>query len=247
MDTELQDPNDDLEGMQTPLQRLVSRSKGWVAALLVVALVVPLGSYAIDEFAFGTAGDAVEEQLGVDADLADALLLVHSSDCLGRSSTGSAFAVQLDGQPVVVTNRHVVEDASSTVVRPLDGGAALQVVGHRVSDAADVAVLDLADDAEVARVLVTGQRAAPGDDVRVIGFPAGRPAISTGPVASADSGRLLLDLRVDPGASGSPVLDEDGRVVGQVHARTSEGRGVATPVAALLAAAAGARDAEPCP
>jgi S1-C subfamily serine protease len=184
--------------------------------------------------------------LGEDADLADALLLVRSSDCVGRTTTGSAFAVEIDGVPVVVTNRHVVEDARTIAVRPLEGGAALGVVSHRLAADADVAVLELADPAAIPPSLEIGAPVARGDEVRVIGFPSGRPTITAGPVEDAAPSRLVLDLAVDPGASGSPVLDETGRVVGQVHARTPDGRGIATPSTTLLEAASGATPAPPC-
>jgi S1-C subfamily serine protease len=240
------DDPDDLEGVETTMSRLLARSKGWLALVLALALVLPFGGWLVDEFAFGSAGTEVEEQLGADAELADALLLVRSSDCAGRTTTGSAFAIELDGAPVVVTNRHVVEGARSIAVRPLDGGAALGVAAHRLAAEWDVAVLELSDPGSVPPALAVGATAAPGDEVRVVGFPSGRPSISSGPVAEAAPGRLVLDLTIDPGASGSPVLDDAGRVVGQVHARTADGRGIATPLAALADAARTAEPAEPC-
>jgi S1-C subfamily serine protease len=239
--------DDDLDGVETSMSRMLSRAKGWLALLVAAALVLPFGGWLVDEFAFGSAGTEVEEQLGADADLADALLLVRSSDCVGRTTTGSAFAIDLDGVPVVVTNRHVVEGARTIGLRPLDGGPALRVASHRLATDRDVAVLELADPAEVPPSLLVGATAAPGDRVRVVGFPGGRPRIASGPVAEAAPSRMLLDLAIDPGASGSPVLDESGQVVGQVYARTSDGRGVATPLAALVTAVADAVPAAPCP
>jgi S1-C subfamily serine protease len=245
-DPEHLDDLDDLDGVETSMSRLVARARGWLALVVVIALVVPFGGWLVDEFAFGSAGSEVEEQLGTDAALADALLLVRSSDCAGRTTTGSAFAVELDGTPVVVTNRHVVEDARTIGVRRLAGGTALQVASHRVSEERDVAVLELVDAAGLPPALTVGDTVVPGDEVRVVGFPAGRPDISSGPVQEAAPGRLVLDLEIDPGASGSPVLDDAGRVVGQVYARTTEGRGVATPLGDLLAAARTAKRPAPC-
>lgn len=240
------DDLDDLDGVETSMSRMVARAKGWLALVVAVALVLPFGGWLLEEFAFGSAGSEVEEQLGADAALADALLLVRSSDCVGRTSTGSAFAVELDGMPVVLTNRHVVEDARTIGVRRLAGGTALRVATHRVSAERDVAVLELVDAAELPPALSVGDTAVPGDEVRVVGFPAGRPAISSGPVQETAPGRLVLDLDIDPGASGSPVLDDAGRVVGQIYARTADGRGVATPLSALLAAARTATPAPEC-
>lgn len=235
---------DDLEGFETSMSRLLARAKGWLALVVAVALVLPFGGWLVDEFAFGSAGTEVEQQLGAEAELAEALLLVRSSDAVGRTTTGSAFAVELDGRPVVVTNRHVVEGACTISVRRLDGGPALQVDSHRLAAVRDVAVLELTDADDIPPALLVGDAAMPGDEVRVVGFPVGRPSISAGPVQEAAPGRLVLDLDIDPGASGSPVLDDAGRVVGQVYARTADGRGVATPLSALVAAA---QDAIPAP
>ena len=240
------DDPDDLEGVETSMSRLLARAKGWLALVVAVALVLPFGGWLVDEFAFGSAGTEVEQQLGADANLAEALLLVRSNDAVGRTTTGSAFAVELDGTPVVVTNRHVVEGACTISVRRLDGGPALQVDSHRLAAVRDVAVLELADADDIPPALLVGEEAMPGDEVRVVGFPVGRPDISAGPVQEAAPGRLVLDLDIDPGASGSPVLDDAGRVVGQVYARTADGRGVATPLSALVDAARAAIPAPPC-
>jgi len=229
---------DSLDGVETPMSRFLGRGRWVVALVLAIALVFPVGGWLLDEVAFRGSGDAVEAELGDAAFLADAVLLVRSIDCGGLVSTGSVFAVEMDGEAVLVTNRHVVDGARTIGVRPLDGGPSVRVASHRLSDLADVAVLELDDPAQVPEPLPSGSAADIGDEVRIIGFPGGRPATTTGPVAVARADRMVLDLEVDAGASGSPVLDGDGNVVGQVFARTSDGSGVATPLPRLLEAAA---------
>ncbi len=235
---------DSLEGLETSMSRFLGRGRWIVALVLAIALVFPVGGWLLDELAFRGSGDAVEAELGDAAFLADAVLLVRSVDCGGLVSTGSAFALEIDGEVVLVTNRHVVDGARTIGVRPLDGGPSVRVASHRLSDLADVAVLELDDAAQMPEPLPSGAEADIGDEVRIIGFPGGRAATTTGPVAMARADRMVLDLQVDGGASGSPVLDGEGSVVGQVFARTSEGTGVATPLPRLLEAATQAGPAD---
>lgn len=243
-DPDRHDDFDDLEGFQTSSGRFVRRARGWIAALVTLALLASAGGWVLSEYAFSAAGDAVEEQLGGDAELTDALLLVRSTDCLGRRTSGSAFVLELDGRPVVVTNRHVVDGARTIGVRPLSGGNALRIEAHGFARDVDVAVLQLANPDAVPAALVAGADPAVGESVRIVGFPSAMPATHAGVVDEAGGGRLLLDLVVDPGASGSPVLDDAGRVVGQVFGRMDDGRGVANSLSALVH---GVRTAEPGP
>lgn len=237
--------DDDLDGYQTSLSRLVDRARGWLALLVAAMLVVPLASWAVDELAFRRSGTSVEESLGEDRDLAQAVFLVRASRCDGGGGSGSGFVLGEGDDRVIVTNRHVVEGAGTVSVRPLAGGQAIEVVRYRISDTADVAILEPADPSALPAGLALGPAVDEGAEVRVVGFPAAMPFTTAGRVAEASAGRLLLDLRIDPGASGSPVVDGDGDVVGQVFARTDDGRGVATGVGALSDAVGDARPVDP--
>jgi S1-C subfamily serine protease len=240
------EPVDDLEGFQTSMARFSSRIRGWLALLLAVMLVVPLGGWLLDELAFRRSGDTVTETLGEDAILADAVVLVRSIGCDGQVSTGSGFVTRVDGDAIVVTNRHVVEGARTVGVRPLEGGQAQAATGYRLAGNADVAVLDIEGVPDDAVALPLGGTPRVGQDVRLVGFPAARPFTSAGTVTEVQGGQLLLELEVDPGASGSPVVDEDGAVVGQVFARTRDGDGVATAGDALRTAVETAEPTTAC-
>lgn len=235
---------EDLEGYETAMSRLVARSRGWLALFVAVLLVVPLAGWLLEELAFQRSGSEVQEELGA-GDLADSVFLVRAAMCDGTSGSGSGFVAQRDGRPVVVTNRHVVDGARVVGLRRLTGGSAIEVAAYRVSGAADVAVLEVADPSALPPALPFGEPVDEGAPVRIVGFPAARPFTTSGTVERADEGRLLVDVRTDPGASGSPVVDPDGRVVGQVFARSEEGFGVATPVGVLTEAIASARSVEP--
>lgn len=239
-----EDP-DDLAGFQTTMSRVFGRLRFVLGILVVLAMLIPAGGWVLDRLAVRTAGDDVVEALGEDAGITDSLLLVRSVDCAGRSRSGSAFSLDLGGVSTVVTNRHVVDAARSTVVQPLDAGPGTQVREVLLSEAADVAVLVL-DDEAVPPTLSRGPAASLGQPILTVGFPGARPALREGRVDRVEPGRLLLALEVGAGASGSPVLDDQGRVVGQVFARTQDGRGVATPIAVVAAAVGDATPAPAC-
>jgi hypothetical protein len=238
-------PGDDLHGYRTTTMRVVARLRLALGLLVAAAMLIPAGGWVVDRIAIRAAGDAVLEALGDDADLAASFRLVRSVDCVGRATSGSAFALEVAGRPVLVTNRHVVEEARSTVVQPLDAGSSTQVTGVRLATIADVAVLEIADD-DLPPPLRSGPAATVGQAVISVGFPGARPTFREGRVDRVETARLVLGLEVAGGASGSPVLDEDGHVVGQVYARTSDGRGLATPVALLEVAITEATPATPC-
>ncbi len=227
------------------MSRVFGRLRLVLGVLVVLAMLIPAGGWVLDRLAVRAAGGAVQEALGEDADITDSLLLVRSVDCAGRSRSGSAFSLDLDGVSAVITNRHVVDAARSTVVQPLDAGPGTQVREVLLSATADVAVLVL-DDEAVPPTLPTGPDATLGQPILTVGFPGARPALREGRVDRVEPGRLLLALEVGGGASGSPVLDDQGRVVGQVFARTQDGRGVATPIAEVVVAVEEATPATPC-
>lgn len=240
------EPQDDLDGFETAMSRFSRRLRSWLVVLVAVMLVVPLGGWLVDEFAFRRSGDSVTASLGDDASIAAAVMLVRSIGCDGQVSTGSGFLTRLDDATVVVTNRHVVEGARTVGLRPLEGGVASTATGYRLARGADVAVLELDDAPEDGVLLPLGGTPSLGEDVRVVGFPAARPYTTAGTVAEVAGGQLRLELAVSPGVSGSPVVDVDGTVVGQVFARTDDGDGVATAGDALRAAVATAEPQTAC-
>lgn len=235
------DHGDDLDGVETAMSRLGSSGARWIAAVLALVLIVPAGAWLLDELSFRARGDEVEEALG---ELAGAVHLVRAVGCDGGQRSGSAFVATTSDGTVLVTNRHVVEDARALSVRSVTSGVAVEVVGVRLAAGPDVAVLEVADDQPLPAPLSLGDRPRDGDVVRLLGFPAARPFVTSGEVVATAPERVVLDLRVEPGASGSPVVTDDGTVVAQVFARTDEGRGIATPAGVVTAAL---RSAEPAP
>jgi hypothetical protein len=225
---------DGLDDVSTPMSRLVGRTGRALAVLLAVVLVVPLAGWLWSELDFRRSAGEVTE---VAADAAASVYLVRGVGCDGRGRSGSAFVAEIAGERVLLTNRHVVDRVESLGLRALTGGTAVEVTGVRLAEGPDVAVLTVADPDGLPPPLPVGRRPQQGQEVRLVGFPAAQPFTTAGTVASVDARRVLLDLEVDPGASGSPVIDGDGVVIAQVFGRTPDGLGVATPAAVLVDAA----------
>lgn len=157
---------------------------------------------------------------------------------------GTGFAVG-SGQ-LIATARHVVDGAVHVVVRrPGNGGFS---VAHVISESkdADVAILaieekiaplQLADDATALRVRATAFAVGyPLDPTRK--FAQSARGIIAG---NLDDGTVQLDMDLNPGNSGGPLLDTEDRVIGMVVARAvsdagAQGIGYAVPIAKVAAA-----------
>lgn len=223
------------------MQRLRDRGGRAIAVVLALFLVLPAAAWLIDVAVFRVRAGEVAEAV---PELADAVALVTRRGCDGAVSTGSGFAVRTDRGPALITNRHVVEEASALTLRTLRGapGPAVEAVLGAANE--DVAVLLLAE--PFPSELAFGAQVAVGDRIRLVGFPGARPVTTSGTVADVDGSRALLDIPVGAGASGAPLVDADGRVVAQVVARTAEGDGVAIATDALVTGVRGARPLPAC-
>jgi putative serine protease PepD len=156
----------------------------------------------------------------------------------GQAATGSGFVYDADGH--IVTNDHVVEEASSFSVRigadskPIPA----QLVGKDPSS--DLAVLKV-DPSRVPgglKPLELGDSDAlePGDQAIAIGSPFGLEGTITSGIVSS-LGRTIdapngfpianavqTDAAINPGNSGGPLLDGNGRVIG-VNSQIKSGSG----------------------
>jgi len=162
--------------------------------------------------------------------------------------TGSGFLVDARGH--VVTNAHVVGDR--TTVHVDLGGRRVEAAVRGVEPSVDVAVLTLTGSRGDVPPLRFGDSAAVriGDPVVAIGAPFGlNGSLSSGIVSGlrrqidspngfAIHGVIQTDAALNPGNSGGPLLDMDGRVVGmatQIATETgaNEGIGFAVPSAVV--------------
>lgn len=185
------------------------------------------------------------------------VVIVNSYSGSPRSSThtgtGSGFFITQDGY--ILTNAHVVEDASVVRITTLDGSVYdAAIVGSDVKT--DIAVLRAPAEA-VMQVLTIGdsERVRTGDFVLAIGHPTGEELSFTatfGMVGAVNRSVTIdgvrneyvqIDAAINPGNSGGPLFDMNGLVVGVNSAKTvvasydedgepinAEGLGFALPI-----------------
>ncbi len=144
-------------------------------------------------------------------------------------SLGSGFIISEDGY--VITNHHVIKDATEIIVRLVDRRELeAKVIGS--DERSDIALLKLeAKDLPVVSI-GDSSKIKVGEWVLAIGSPFGFDHSVTQGIVSA-TGRSLpggnyvpfiqTDVAINPGNSGGPLFDLDGKVIGinsQIYSRT---------------------------
>jgi S1-C subfamily serine protease len=172
----------------------------------------------------------------------------------GRAASGSGFVIDTAGH--IVTNDHVVEDATQYRVRFGDNGDPIVAKLLGTDPSADLALLQV-DPKDVGEALQPVQlgasdRLRPGDPAIAIGSPFGLEGTVTSGIVSAlgrtiqapngfsISGAVQTDAAINPGNSGGPLLDAQARVIGvtsqiQTNGNSDQNSGVgfAVPVDAI--------------
>lgn len=164
-----------------------------------------------------------------------AIVLITSQLGAEKPSEATGFIVSSKG--LVITNRHVVTDkdgnrASRIVVR-LTGNSGqrrarvVRVLGA-AGDSTDLALIQIegVGDYPVVRGIANSVDAETGSSIVTLGFPLGtelpmegsavEPTLTMGVVGKSLKNRLQIDSWATNGASGSPVFDTHGHVIGVI-------------------------------
>ncbi|WP_152555175.1 DegQ family serine endoprotease [Desulfonatronum thiodismutans] len=158
-------------------------------------------------------------------------------------SLGSGFIISADGY--IVTNNHVIRDATEITVNLLDNDNSYtaEVVGRDAET--DLALLKIEADRPLP-VLEFGdsEQAKVGQWVVAIGNPFGLAHTVTAGIVSA-KGRIIgsgpyddfiqTDASINPGNSGGPLLDMQGRVIGINTAIVASGQGIGFAIPSNMA------------
>ena len=168
-----------------------------------------------------------------------ALVRIVATNSAGDTGQGSGFVVRSDG--LVVTNRHVVDDAQTVTahMETLDGvdlEFSGRVLGRGITT--DLAAIKLSSNRAFSPVdLGDSGSLGYGDDVTAWGYPASSflgsdPTLTRGIISSPhrifeDTDYVQSDAGLGPGNSGGPLVDRFGRVIGVntaiVIARSGDG------------------------
>jgi S1-C subfamily serine protease/regulator of sirC expression with transglutaminase-like and TPR domain len=141
----------------------------------------------------------------------------------GQQGLGTGFAID---KGLVATNLHVIGEARPISVTTADGKS-LSVKAVYASDRAlDLAILEVTGVELPALAIMEGEDVAGGEPIVVMGNPQGlKYSVVTGVVSSTrefDGRRMIqLAIPVEPGNSGGPVLDAQGRVLGVVTMKSA--------------------------
>jgi len=144
--------------------------------------------------------------------------------------SGSGVIVQLSGAPgiVVVTNYHVVGAAQpAKVYITLSDGRIVQPTRIWTDPESDIALLNVEDDTLPPAMLADSDRVRRGEWVLAFGSPFGlNQTVTHGIISATNRGQISLgstirikeflqtDAAINPGSSGGPLVNLEGKVVG---------------------------------
>lgn len=162
-----------------------------------------------------------------------------------QEGAGSGFAISTDGY--IVTNHHVIEKAASIKVAFADG-IELNATLIGSDPSTDIAVIKVYDGQLKPLQFANSDVLQPGQIAIAIGNPMGLQHTVTAGVVSAlgrtlraNNGRLIDDIiqtdaALNPGNSGGPLVNSEGKVIGVNTAVVAAAQGLCFAVSANLAA-----------
>lgn len=146
-----------------------------------------------------------------------------------QSKNGSATGFFMHENGYILTNAHVVEGqpfvqgfiGDSPRVNEFEVRADGSVIGI------DLALLEALDDSENHGLKLSKDAPALGDTVYAVGNPRNLGlSVSKGAISRIKPGEYQLDMTLNPGNSGGPVLNEDAELVGIVSYLLEEVNGI---------------------
>ena len=176
-------------------------------------------------------------------------ITTSASGILG-SSTGTGSGVIYDSAGWILTNRHVVEDASTLTVTLNDGRVFDDAAVYGIDTLTDLAIVRIEGEDLPAAPIGSSDNLKPGQLAIAIGNPLGyentvttgivsglgRQILASDAVQASDPDRLRnliqTDAAINPGNSGGPLINSAGQVIGinTAVSTTAQGLGFAIPI-----------------
>lgn len=156
----------------------------------------------------------------------------------GFVKTGTGFALDAF---TLVTNRHVIDDSQNIQVSTHDGRS-IDATAASSTTVADIAIITTQESLGGAFAARAEEDPQEGDVITVVGYPNGGKLTTVSgvvlgpvqdPLGSAVDTVLATTAVVEPGSSGSPVLNDAGDVVGVVYAKNDSNQSFIVPVSVL--------------
>lgn len=226
MDTEkwgnYEKEHEDLEDMEhSPRSSVVIKVLAFITLVAFLALSFPGIHHLFDESLDFIRQNQELHQDTMVTNAKAAIVALQAVDSASSRSTGTGFLISPDGK--ILTNAHIIEGAKSVKITFHDEEI---VFSNNIELMPD---LDLAlihtDKMDLSTLSWADTEAQKGDLVTIIGNPLGYDKIAQrGTVRDwyqlSEEPHLVfsIDIAINPGNSGSPVLNEDGQVIGIVFA-----------------------------
>ncbi|MGD7052254.1 S1C family serine protease [Sutcliffiella horikoshii] len=163
----------------------------------------------------------------------EAIVTINGS---GRKGTGFV----IDPAGLIVTNFHVIDKMKEIQVS-FSNGEIYSAEVLKENPENDIALLKVATQKkDLSSFPLSDQKIEPNRPIYIIGNPLAHTFIvnegTSGEMVRSSllSKVLIIDVPVHSGNSGSPVLTEDGLVIGVVYATSKENKGLAIPAKQIL-------------
>ena len=148
---------------------------------------------------------------------------------------GTGWPLAVEAKAVIVTNHHVIEECAEPLTEISINSADRSTTATSVvfDEENDLAILVTGEDFDG---LPTTQMPQIGHWVMSVGNPFGLDrSVNFGTVSNVESAQIILDVAINSGNSGGPLINADGNVVGVISAVVSnaDNVGIAIPLKQL--------------
>ncbi len=214
------------------------------------ATLTPATSSAVTGIQASITGTAVEPNTAIERAFAatdPAVVTITSSFDQQGGAVGVGSGTLFSTAGWILTNRHVVDGATTVSVQLADGRTFPATV-YGVASATDLAIVKITASGLTAATIGTSSDLVVGQTVIAIGSPLGQytNTVTTGVVSGLDrtidvqnehlTGLIQTDAAINPGNSGGPLLDAAGQVIGVNTATSADAQGISFAIPIAVAA-----------